>query len=64
MEIGHNVMHGQYDWMNDPDLSSQTYDWDIVCAREHWINSHNIEHHDHTNILGKDHVLWATACCA
>jgi len=55
MEIGHNVMHGQYDWMNDPELNSQTYDWDIVCAREHWLNSHNVEHHDHTNILGKDH---------
>ncbi len=55
MEIGHNVMHGQYDWMNDPEMNSQTYDWDIVCAREHWLNSHNVEHHDHTNILGKDH---------
>lgn len=55
MEIGHNVMHGQYDWMNDPTLNSQTYEWDIVCAREHWRNSHNVEHHDHTNILGKDH---------
>ncbi len=55
MEIGHNVMHGQYDWMNDPTLNSKTYDWDIVCAREHWIHSHNVEHHDHTNILGKDH---------
>lgn len=55
MEIGHNVLHGQYDWMNDPELNSQRYDWDIVCAREHWIHSHNVEHHDHTNILGKDH---------
>jgi len=55
MEIGHNVMHGQYDWMNDDSLSSQSYDWDIVCAREHWLNSHNVEHHNHTNILGKDH---------
>ncbi|AKS41584.1 fatty acid desaturase family protein [Wenzhouxiangella marina] len=55
MEIGHNVLHGQYDWMNDPSLHSQTYDWDIVCAREHWLNSHNVEHHVHTNILGKDH---------
>ena len=55
MEIGHNVLHGQYDWMNDPELNSKTYDWDIVCAREHWINSHNVEHHDFTNILGKDH---------
>ena len=22
MEIGHNVMHGQWDWMNDPDIHS------------------------------------------
>jgi NADPH-dependent stearoyl-CoA 9-desaturase len=55
MEIGHNVMHGQYDWMNDPAFNSQTYDWDIVCDGEHWRHSHNVEHHDHTNILGKDH---------
>ncbi len=55
MEVGHNVMHGQYDWMNDPELNSQTYDWDIVCAAEHWRHSHNVEHHNHTNILGKDH---------
>lgn len=55
MEIGHNVMHGQYDWMNDPSLNSKTYDWDIVCAKEHWKHSHNVEHHDHTNILGRDH---------
>jgi linoleoyl-CoA desaturase len=55
MEVGHNVMHGQYDWMNDPALNSQTYDWDIVCAREHWHRTHNVEHHDYTNIVGKDH---------
>lgn len=55
MEIGHNVMHGQYDWMNDPSLHSQTYEWDIVCDGDHWRHSHNVEHHDHTNVLGKDH---------
>jgi linoleoyl-CoA desaturase len=55
MEVGHNVMHGQYDWMNDPSLHSQTYEWDIVCDGDHWRHSHNVEHHDHTNILGKDH---------
>ena len=55
MEIGHNVMHGQYDWMNDPALNSQTYEWDIVCDGDHWRHSHNVEHHDHTNIIGKDH---------
>ncbi|MBP8264855.1 MAG: acyl-CoA desaturase, partial [Pseudomonas sp.] len=30
MELGHNVMHGQYDWMNDPELSGRDYEWDIV----------------------------------
>ena len=55
MEIGHNVMHGQYDWMNDPSLNSQSYEWDIVCDGDHWRHSHNVEHHDHTNVLGKDH---------
>jgi linoleoyl-CoA desaturase len=54
MEIGHNVMHGQYDWMNDPALCSQTYEWDNVCDGEQWRHSHNVVHHTHTNILGRD----------
>jgi len=54
MEIGHNVMHGQYDWMNDPALDSQTYEWDNVCDAGQWRHYHNYEHHTHTNILGKD----------
>src|SRR4051794_22927901 len=31
MEIGHNVMHGQYDWTRDPALSSKTFEWDTAC---------------------------------
>ena len=54
MEIGHNVIHGQYDWMNDPVLNSACYEWDIVCPAEHWKRTHNYEHHTFTNILGKD----------
>ena len=30
MEIGHNVMHGQWDWMNDPNINSSTWDWDTA----------------------------------
>ena len=26
MEIGHNVLHGQWDWMNDPRIHSTTWD--------------------------------------
>src|SRR5438093_1266605 len=45
MELGHNVMHGQYDWMQDPEFHSQTYDWDNACAATAWRHSHNYLHH-------------------
>jgi fatty acid desaturase len=54
MEIGHNVMHGQYDWMNDPNINSRNFEWDIACDGESWKRVHNYEHHTYTNILGKD----------
>jgi linoleoyl-CoA desaturase len=54
MEIGHNVMHGQYDWTNHPELDSHAYDWDLVCAASDWRHSHNYEHHTFTNVLGRD----------
>jgi fatty acid desaturase len=54
MEIGHNVMHGQYDWSGDPALQSSTYDWDTVCPAANWKNYHNYEHHTFTNVLGRD----------
>ncbi len=54
MEIGHNVMHGQYDWTRDPELAARDYDWDNVCAAGDWRHSHNFEHHTFTNVLGKD----------
>ena len=54
MEIGHNVMHGQWDWMDDPEISSTTWEWDTVCSADHWKHGHNIVHHTWTNVLGKD----------
>ncbi|WP_084478972.1 fatty acid desaturase family protein [Nocardia jejuensis] len=54
MEIGHNVMHGQYDWMREPGLNSRTFEWDNVCPADQWIHSHNFRHHVFTNILGED----------
>jgi linoleoyl-CoA desaturase len=57
MEIGHNVMHGQWDWMNDPDINSQTWDWDTASPADAWRHSHNYEHHTFTNIRGKDRDL-------
>jgi fatty acid desaturase len=57
MEIGHNVMHGQWDWMNDPDIHSSTWDWDTASSAEAWKHSHNFVHHTYTNILEKDKDL-------
>ncbi len=54
MEIGHNVMHGQYDWTRDPELDSLEYEWDSVCAARDWRHSHNYEHHTFTNVVGRD----------
>jgi fatty acid desaturase len=54
MEIGHNVMHGQYDWMRDPALNSKKFEWDTACPGDQWRHSHNYMHHTYTNILDKD----------
>ena len=57
MEIGHNVMHGQWDWMNNPEIHSSTWDWDTASTKEAWKHSHNYVHHTYTNIRGKDKDL-------
>jgi linoleoyl-CoA desaturase len=54
MEIGHNVMHGQWDWMNDPEIHSSTWEWDMSGVSKHWKTTHNFQHHKYTNILGMD----------
>ncbi len=54
MELGHNVIHGQYDWMNDPHLNGQTYEWDIAGTSENWRHTHNFRHHTYTNVRGLD----------
>jgi NADPH-dependent stearoyl-CoA 9-desaturase len=57
MEIGHNVLHGQWDWMNDPYIHSSSWDWDTASTSEAWKHSHNYVHHTYTNIRGKDKDL-------
>ena len=54
MEIGHNVLHAQWDWMNDPGIQSTTWEWDSACPSDQWKHSHNFMHHTWTNVLGKD----------
>jgi linoleoyl-CoA desaturase len=57
MEIGHNVMHGQYDWMHDPALNSRTFEWDNVCPSSQWRYTHNFVHHTYTNVMRQDRDL-------
>jgi linoleoyl-CoA desaturase len=57
MEIGHNVLHGQWDWMRDPKIHSTTWEWDHAAPADMWKHSHNELHHTYTNVLGKDNDL-------
>ncbi|MFI5502386.1 fatty acid desaturase family protein [Nocardia asteroides] len=54
MEIGHNVMHGQYDWMRERGINSREFDWDTVCPADQWKHSHNYMHHTYTNVHDMD----------
>lgn len=57
MELGHNVIHGQYDWMGDPVLNGKNFEWDIMGTSENWRKTHNFRHHTYTNIHGMDEDL-------
>jgi len=57
MELGHNIMHGQWDWMRDPKIHSSVYEWDHASPSAQWKRSHNEIHHTFTNVLGRDNDL-------
>ncbi len=54
MEIAHNVGHGQWNWMNDPEIHSNTWEWDMAGLSSQWRYSHNYTHHKFANVLGMD----------
>ena len=54
MELGHNITHGQWDWMNDPEIHSTEWEWDTTAPSVQWKKSHNFIHHKYTNIVGMD----------
>ena len=54
MELGHNVIHGQFDWMGDPKFQGKTFEWDIVGTSDSWRKTHNFKHHTYTNVHGMD----------
>lgn len=57
MELGHNICHGQWDWMNDPEIHSSTWEWDMAGVSSQWRYAHNYRHHVFTNVIGMDHDL-------
>ena len=54
MEIGHNVMHGQYDWTRDPALSSARLRVGHGLPRRAVAPLAQLVHHTFTNMVGKD----------
>jgi NADPH-dependent stearoyl-CoA 9-desaturase len=54
IELGHNITHGQWDWMNDPEIHSNTWEWDMVGPSTQWRYSHNYRHQVFTNVIGMD----------
>lgn len=54
MEIAHNVLHAQWDWMKDPEIQSNTWEWDTMSPSDRWMHSHNVVHHTWTNVLDRD----------
>jgi fatty acid desaturase len=57
MELGHNISHGQWDWMNDPEIHSNTWEWDTAGLTSQWRYSHNFRHHVFSNVVGVDDDL-------
>ncbi|WAC90272.1 fatty acid desaturase family protein [Mycobacterium sp. Aquia_213] len=57
MELAHNIGHGQWDWMNDPEIHSTTWEWDMSGPSSQWRYSHNYRHHVFTNVVGIDDDL-------
>lgn len=54
MEIGHNIMHDQYDWTHDPALDGHDFEWDNASTGDDWRDVHNYQHHTYTNVVGLD----------
>ncbi|WP_329544068.1 acyl-CoA desaturase [Streptomyces sp. NBC_01356] len=60
MELGHNILHGQWDWMGDPAIHSTTWEWDFLTPAEAWKHTHNFRHHTYTNVVDLDRDLGYT----
>ncbi|MCA9697594.1 MAG: fatty acid desaturase, partial [Myxococcales bacterium] len=54
-EVGHTVLHGAFDKIEGAGrYHSDTWWWEVPIDEEAWHEGHNLRHHQHTNIAGKD----------
>jgi NADPH-dependent stearoyl-CoA 9-desaturase len=55
MEIGHMALHGAYDGLPDTErYQSQNFHWKAPIDEASWKHTHNVRHHQYTNIAGRD----------
>lgn len=55
IEIGHNVLHGQYDSLPEvPEFHSHNFRWKAPIDEGGWRQEHNATHHVYTNVFEKD----------
>jgi fatty acid desaturase len=55
IEIGHNVLHGQYDsFPSIPQFHSRKFKWKSPIDEDSWRQEHNAMHHVHTNVFEMD----------
>ena len=54
-EIGHTALHGAYDKLPGAEAyNSKTFSWDVPIDEASWRHGHNVQHHQYTNVAGKD----------
>jgi hypothetical protein len=63
MEIGHNVMHGQYDWTGDPALNSQSSSGTLPATANSG-GTRTTSPTTPTPTSLAETATWATRCCA
>lgn len=55
MEIGHTVLHGAYDRIEgNGRFHSERFRWAVPIDEAAWRRSHNVGHHQYTNVAGRD----------
>jgi linoleoyl-CoA desaturase len=54
-EVGHPALHGAYDRIEGAGrFHSKRFRWDTPIEESSWRHSHNVEHHQYTNVMGRD----------